>query len=129
MEESESASERPPDRRWPRSIYGVGDEPDPRFSFANERTFLAWIRTALALLAGGAAVDALDLPMSDGLQLVLAALLVLLGLLCAVASWVRWARAERAMRTGSPLPSMGLAAPLVVGMLLLGILLIVVSFG
>ncbi|UPK74601.1 DUF202 domain-containing protein [Nocardioidaceae bacterium SCSIO 66511] len=129
MEESESASERPSDRRWPRSIYGVGDEPDPRFSFANERTFLAWIRTALALLAGGAAVDALDLPMSDGLQLVLAALLVLLGLLCAVASWVRWARAERAMRTGSPLPSMGLAAPLVVGMLLLGILLIVVSFG
>lgn len=115
------------DSRWPRSVYGVGDEPDPRFSFANERTFLAWIRTGLALLAGGAAVDALDLPMSDALQTVLAAILVLLGLLCAVASWIRWARAERAMRTGMPLPSMGLAAPLVVGILVMGILLLVAS--
>ena len=115
------------DSRWPRSIYGVGDEPDPRFSFANERTFLAWIRTALALLAGGVAVDALDLPMRDVLQTTLAAILLLLGLLCAVASWVRWARAERAMRTGSPLPSMGLAAPLVAGILVIGVLLIVAS--
>jgi putative membrane protein len=30
-----------------------GTEPDYRFTLANERTFLAWIRTALALLAGG----------------------------------------------------------------------------
>lgn len=115
------------DRRWPRSVYGVGKEPDPRFSFANERTFLAWIRTGLALLAGGAAVDALDLPMGAWLQTTLAAILVLLGLLCAIASWVRWSRAERAMRTGEPLPSMGLAAPLVVGILVIGILLIVAS--
>ena len=42
--------------RWPRWVYGGGAEPDPRFSFANERTFLAWIRTALALLAGSAIV-------------------------------------------------------------------------
>lgn len=115
------------EHRWPRSVYGVGEEPDPRFSFANERTFLAWIRTALALLAGGAAVDALDLPMSEAVQTALAGILVLLGLLCAVASWVRWARAERAMRTAEPLPSMGLAAPLVVGIVLIGILLIVAS--
>lgn len=40
------------DKRWPRSVFGVGDEPDARFTFANERTFLAWIRTSLALLAG-----------------------------------------------------------------------------
>lgn len=115
------------DKRWPRSIYGVGKEPDPRFSFANERTFLAWIRTALALLAGGAAVDALDLPMGDWVQTALAAILVLLGLLCAVASWIRWSRAERAMRTGAALPSMGFAVPLVVGILVIGILLIVAS--
>lgn len=115
------------DSRWPRSVYGVGDEPDPRFSFANERTFLAWIRTGLALLAGGAAVDALDLPMGQAMQTTLAAILVLLGLLCAIASWVRWSRAERAMRTGAPLPSMGLAAPLVAGILVIGILLIIAS--
>ena len=47
-----------PDRRWPRQVYAVGTEPDPRFSFANERTFLAWIRTALGFLAAGVAIAA-----------------------------------------------------------------------
>ena len=37
-----------PERRWPSRVYAHGHEPDPRFSLANERTFLAWIRTALA---------------------------------------------------------------------------------
>jgi putative membrane protein len=37
--------------RFPRWVYGAGDEPDARFSLANERTFLAWIRTSLALSA------------------------------------------------------------------------------
>ena len=32
---------------------GEGREPDPRFTFANERTFLAWSRTALALVVAG----------------------------------------------------------------------------
>ena len=47
------------DRRVPRRVYGVGDEPDVRFSLANERTFLAWVRTSLALLAAGVALEAL----------------------------------------------------------------------
>ena len=47
-----------PDRRWPRQVYAVGTEPDPRFTFANERTFLAWIRTALGFLAAGVAIAA-----------------------------------------------------------------------
>lgn len=38
-------------------------------------------------------------------QEALAALLVLLGLACAVVSWVRWARAEQAMRNDAPLPA------------------------
>ena len=49
------------DKRWPGWVYDDGDEPDPRFSFANERTFLAWVRTALALLAGGVALHVLPL--------------------------------------------------------------------
>lgn len=91
--------------RWPAWIYGTGEEPDQRFSLANERTFLAWVRTSLALLAGGVALDTVDLNGTRGLQTALAVTLVLLGLGCAAASWVRWARTERAMRRRTPLPS------------------------
>ena len=44
------------DQRKPASVYGQGDEPDPRFSLVNERTALAWMRTALALVAAGIAI-------------------------------------------------------------------------
>jgi len=94
-----------PEHRWPSSVYGTGHEPDPRFSLANERTFLAWIRTALALVAGAAAVDALPLPLPETLQNLLAAGLGLAALLTAAAAWRGWARTERAMREGSALPA------------------------
>lgn len=100
------------DRRWPGWVYGSGEEPDPRFSFANERTFLAWLRTALALMAAGVAVDAFDLRISATVQQFLAVVLVLLGLLAAVAAYTRWARAERAMRRGDPLPASAVSAVL-----------------
>jgi putative membrane protein len=93
------------DSRWPRSVYDRGTDPDPRFSLANERTFLAWVRTSLALLAGSAAVDALDLPLPDAVQTALALVLAVAALLTASASWRSWARTERAMREGAPLPS------------------------
>ena len=93
-----------PEHRWPSSVYAHGNEPDPRFSLANERTFLAWIRTALALVAGAAAVDALPLPLTDAVQNLLAGVLALAGLLTSVAAWRGWARTERAMREGAPLP-------------------------
>ena len=48
------------DDRKPDSVYGVGHEPDPRFSLANERTALSWMRTALALVAGGVAIVSLS---------------------------------------------------------------------
>ena len=45
------------ERGWlTRRVFPAGREPDPRFTLANERTFLAWIRTALGLLAGGIGV-------------------------------------------------------------------------
>ncbi|XVX18743.1 YidH family protein [Actinomycetota bacterium] len=103
-----------PTKRWPSSVYATGEEPDPRFSLANERTFLAWIRTTLALLAGAAALDALDLPLPDRLQAVLAGLLASASLLSAAQAWLGWTRTERAMRRREPLPSPGLALPLVV---------------
>jgi putative membrane protein len=95
------------DRRWPRSVYGVGTEPDARFSLANERTFLAWIRTALGFLAGGAGIAAVSTIVGRlSLELKLASLLLLVcGLVCSIGAYVRWFRNERAMRTGQPLPS------------------------
>jgi putative membrane protein len=115
--------------RWPRWVYDTGSEPDARFSFANERTFLAWIRTALALLAAGVALDALPLPIPSALQTFLAAAFVVLGLTCAVASWARWARAERAMRRGEPLPSVGFGAVLAVFVVLAGLGLLLAGLG
>jgi len=116
-------------RRWPRWVYEAGSEPDARFSFANERTFLAWVRTALALLAAGVALDAVPLPIPATLQRLLAAAFVLLGLTCAVASWVRWARAERAMRRGEPLPSVGFGAVLAGFVVLAGLGLLLAGLG
>jgi putative membrane protein len=117
----------PPDdpRRWPQSVYGVGSEPDPRFTLANERTFLAWIRTSLAVLAGAAAVDALDLPLNDTVQRVTAGWLALIGLLCAVQSWRMWTQTEAALRTGRPLPSSVAKLVLAGGVGLVAVVLIV----
>jgi putative membrane protein len=95
---------------WPTWVYGVGQDPDFRFSLANERTFLAWVRTSLALLAGGVALDAVDIDGPEGLQTAVSVGLLVLGLLGATAAWVRWAATERAMRLRRPLPSTAVLA-------------------
>jgi putative membrane protein len=111
-------------RRFPRSVYGVGDEPDPRFSLANERTFLAWIRTSLALSAAGVALEALELPLAPGLRLACAVLLVGLGILAPVQAWTGWTATERAVRCGRPLPSPALSPVIAAGTLAAGVLLL-----
>lgn len=111
--------------RRPRWVYAHGQEPDYRFSFANERTFLAWIRTALALLAAGVAVDTVELSSLAGVQKPVAVHLVALGLACSAASWLRWARSERAMREKRPLPSSGLTLLLGLGLLVVAVVVLV----
>lgn len=92
--------------RRPRSVYDVGAEPDPRFSMANERTALAWVRTALALVAAGVGLTSLaeiaDLPRS--LDAVAAAACLGGGAL-ALRAVLAWRAAERALRLGRPLPA------------------------
>ena len=86
--------------RWVRS---VGEEPDPRFTLANERTFLAWMTTSLGLLGVGLAVGTL-IPGEDPALRLIGALWVLLSVLVALRSLVRWFVVERAMRQQMPLP-------------------------
>lgn len=86
-------------------ILGGGTEPDPRFTLANERTFLAWIRTALALLAGGIAVEAFTAEVfSPVIRTTVAVLLLLLAMFIAGGACFRWLNVERAMRHKAPLP-------------------------
>ncbi|HKN54181.1 MAG TPA: DUF202 domain-containing protein [Amycolatopsis sp.] len=95
-----------------------GTEPDYRFTLANERTFLAWLRTALGLLAGGVAVHQL-IPAPAALSRVLAALCVLLAAALAATAYPRWRRVQIAMRTGEPLPRSAMIVVLTCGILLL----------
>ena len=120
------------DRRWPRRVYAAGSEPDPRFTFANERTFLAWIRTGLGFLAAGVAIAAVaQLTDRLGLEVRLAAaVLVVCGLACGIGAFSRWMGNERAMRLGEPLPSSPLLLVLTAIVASVGIVaLIIVSFG
>jgi putative membrane protein len=114
-----------PPSRFPRWVYGVGSEPDPRFSLANERTFLAWVRTSLAFSAAGVALEALSLPVHPGFRLAASLLLILLGVVAAVQAWWRWAQVERAMRCTEPLPAAALTVVLAVGCAVAAVLVLV----
>jgi putative membrane protein len=83
-----------------------GTEPDPRFTFANERTFLAWSRTALALVVAGLAIVQL-LPPFPGVPAgrhLLGVPLIALGAVLAIVAYAEWVRNQRALRRGEPLP-------------------------
>lgn len=98
----------------PRSLT-EGTDPDPRFTLANERTFLAWVRTALGIVAAALALEAFagDL-LPTSLRKVVAATLLISAALLVIAALYRWLRIEVAMRTGRSLP-----VPVIFGVLTL----------
>lgn len=94
-----------PSERRPHAVYSVGDEPDVRFSLANERTALAWVRTALALIAGGITLTTVaSLTSSPLLVHILSILASIAGGVLAVVALLSWQRNERALRLNQPLP-------------------------
>jgi putative membrane protein len=131
---SAGASARPRIRTIRRARFdklgGVGDgdnvpevEPDYRFTLANERTFLAWQRTALGLLAAAVAVVQLVPELSiAGARHVLGILLALLAILTAGMGILRWRQVDRAMRRDLPLPRHPTPIYLGIGLVLIGLL-------
>lgn len=86
-------------------LKSVGSDPDYRFTLANERTFLAWLRTGLALVAGGVALAGLVPEFGPRpLRMALAGMLLALALIVTAGSYLRWAEAERALRENRSLP-------------------------
>ncbi|MEH0873931.1 DUF202 domain-containing protein [Pectobacterium cacticida] len=81
-----------------------GKTPDYRFSLANERTFLAWIRTALAFLAGAVGIDQFTVHLDPLLRQGLALLLVVCAALLGSLAYRRWVSNEKAMRQESDMP-------------------------
>ena len=109
----------------------VEREPDVRFSFANERTFLAWNRTALALIATGIAATQLlpSFHVAGGRRL-LGLPLVALGAFVAAASLRHWRSNENAMRRGEPLPRSPMPFILALGIVVVGVIgAILAAFG
>ncbi|MGV0834968.1 YidH family protein [Mycolicibacterium thermoresistibile] len=92
---------------------------------ANERTFLAWQRTALGLLAAAVAVvqflPELAVP---GARRVLGMSLAVLATATSVVGLRRWVLTDRAMRRGGRLPRHPTPGYLAVGLGLIGVLVI-----
>jgi len=113
------------------SAAGEEYEPDPRFSYANERTFLAWMRTALGLITAGLAITQLLPPfdMPGGRRLI-GLPLIALGTIIAVVSLRSWTANEHAMRRGLPLPRSPLpwiTAVVVTIVAVIGVILVIVE--
>ena len=100
---------------------GRDEEPDPRFTLANERTFLAWSRTALALIGGGVAVGQLLDFSSVASRLTCALAPIFLGAVLAIAGLRRWVAVQDALRAGRPLPPAQTAPVLAIGIAIVAV--------
>jgi putative membrane protein len=101
----------------------LGQEPDYRFSLANERTFLAWIRTALALLAGGMLLFQYGTRIEPlGLRLGLCSGLIMMSGALSLGAYLHWRRCDHAMRHNAPLPKSFLIVALAAAVIVLAMI-------
>lgn len=110
------------------ALDGIGEEPDVRFTYANERTFLAWSRTSLALVVTGIAATQL-LPKLDieGERRLIGIPLIVLGAVLEIVAYRHWYANERAMRLREPLPPSHMTLVLAIGIALVGVVATVVA--
>ena len=99
----------------------LGEDPDPRFTFANERTFLAWSRTALALIAAGLAAAQLLHFGFGGVRFIIAIPLIALGAVAAFNSYRYWDTNERRLRLRLPLAYSPVGKLVAVGITVIGV--------
>lgn len=79
------------------------DHVDYRFLLANERTFLAYVRTGLALQIAGFGVLEFLTHGQAALRVGLGLVLVALGSFVGLAGYLRWRANERSIRRGAPM--------------------------
>ncbi len=115
----------PQDRARDADAGDGGTDPDPRFTFANERTFLAWIRnSSLALIAGGLAFAEI---VKGRAADIVAIIPIVLGAGLALGSYHRLRRDQRALRLGQALPPSDLPQILAYGIVVLAVVAIVLA--
>lgn len=111
-----------------KTVVMSSDRPDPRFSLANERTALAWMRTALAIVAGGIALISLaslaDLPRWTP---IIGAVACVGGGATALRAVIGWTHVERSLRLSRPLPAPRALVPLAVGVAILAVAMVVLA--
>ena len=100
-------------------------EPDIRFTLANERTFLAWVRTAIGLVGAGVAV--FHLLAESTATTVLSLMLLAMGAMAASIGFVHFRAADRAIRNDEPLPTNNTVAMVMTGAILVATVAGVVS--
>lgn len=110
--------------RFPKSVYARGAEPDARFTLANERTFLAWIGVALALISVGVGLESLALNLNPIFRLAASVVLILGGIACPIQAWFGWKNVETALREQRPLPFSPLVVVLPVVLGIAGVLVL-----
>jgi putative membrane protein len=100
----------------------MDQEPDYRYSLANERTYLAWVRTGLALIAGGIAIRIFMTDVGGGWLIVVAAIgFTVLGGVLTITSYRHWLHVQDAMRRGETLPTQRGPLILTIGMVVLAV--------
>ena len=110
-------------------LRSIGTDPDYRFTMANERTFLAWLRTGLALLAGAVALASLVHDFGPRLfRLIITILLLVLSFVVTTGAYLRWDRTERALRENRPLPADPMPRIIVAGVAIIIVATAVLTF-